>query len=137
MKTLFLAPVLAVLLFVAPTSSLALRSIGVVTKEQARDMGIVVRATPAGPEAAWVELEFKPQGPLKDFHHVELEANEGEKLLIAYAPLREERKSSGSVVVRFMANRAHLEKITLCIVAGLDAGFDVRLKDFIALDQIR
>ena len=100
-------------------------------------MGIHIRATAAGPDAAWVELEFKPEGKLKDFSHVELEINDGEKLLVAYAPLQEKRLPTGSIVVRFMANRTYLEKVTLCVVAGLDVGYNFRLKEFVELEKIR
>src|SRR5262245_9091552 len=124
MKTIFNPSVLALLLVVAPSPCFALRSIALVSKEQAMEMGMQVRASAAGPDAAWVELEFKPEGKLKAFSHVEMEIFEGEKLLIAYAALQEKRSSSGSVVVRFMANRAFLEKVSFCVVAGLDSGYE-------------
>ena len=44
----------------------------------------------SGPEV-WVELELKAEGELKRFSHVELEINEGEKSLLAYARLQEAR----------------------------------------------
>ena len=65
----------------------ALRSIGPITKQDGSELGITVRATPSGPEAAWVMLEFTPKGKLKDYSHVELEIDEGGKPLIAYAVL--------------------------------------------------
>src|SRR5690349_22647247 len=116
MKTALRLLVLASLAVSMPIPCLALRSIGIVSKADAKEMGLEVRATPAGPEAAWLELEFKPEGKLKAYSHVELEINEGEKLLVAYAALSEQKSSSGSIVVRFMANRAYLEKITLTVV---------------------
>ena len=102
-------------------------------------MGIEIRATASGPDAAWVELEIKPGNKLKGFSHVELEINDGEKSLVAYARMRDERLASGSIVVRFMANRAYLEKVTLCVVEGpgTDVGYELRLKDFIELEKIR
>src|SRR5262245_43582446 len=137
MKTIFNISVWALLLVVASSPCFALRSIALVSREQAKEMGMELRVTAAGPEAAWVELEFKPEGKLKAFSHVEMEIFEGEKLLVAYAPLQEKRASSGSVVVRFMANRAFLEKVTLCVVVGLDLGYDLRLKDFVELEKVR
>jgi hypothetical protein len=139
MKTLLNILVLTLLLFAASSPCFALRSIGILSKQEATKMGIQIRATAAGPDAAWVELEFKPEGRLKDFSHVELEINDGEKLLVAYAPLREVRLASGSIVVRFMANRAYLEKVTLCVVEGpgTDVGHELRLKDFIEVEKIR
>ena len=135
MKTMLMA--LTLLLFAASNHCFALRSIGILSTQEAKEMGIQIRATAAGPDAAWVVLEFKPAGKLKDFSHVELEINDGEKLLVAYAPLREERLASGSIVVRFMANRTYLEKVTLCVVAGLDAGYNLRVKEFVELEKIR
>jgi hypothetical protein len=92
-----------------------------------------VRTKANGPNEVWVELEFKTEGKLKDFSHVELEIRDGEKFLLGYAPLREKRSSSGSVVVSFMANRAYLDKVTLCVVVGslADVGYELRLKDFV------
>jgi hypothetical protein len=83
MKTLLNILVLTLLLFAASSPCFALRSIGILSKQEATKMGIQIRATAAGPDAAWVELEFKPEGRLKDFSHVELEINDGEKLLVA------------------------------------------------------
>jgi hypothetical protein len=138
MKPLLSLSVLAILL-AAATPCLALRSIGIVTKEQAKEMGIEVRATPAGPDAAWVELELKAEGKLKHFHHVELEINEGEKSLVGWCPLREQRLGSGRVQVRFMAGRAFIKRIILTIVLGdaQEEGDMVQLKDFVDVDKIR
>jgi hypothetical protein len=139
MKTLVNTAVLVVLLAVAPTPCFALRSVGQVSKKEAKEMGMEIRAKPAGPDAVWVELEFKTEDKLKHFSHVELEIGEGDKLLVSYAALRETRSASGSVVVRFMANRAYLDKITLCVVAGsfADIGYNLRVKDFVELEKVR
>ena len=139
MKTILRISVLMFLLIAASSQCFALRSIGIVSKNDAKEMGMEIRATPAGPDAAWVELEFKPEGKLKHFRHVEMEINEGDKSLVAYAALRETRSSSGSVVVRFMANRAYLEKMTLTVVVAEPTaiGHMVRLKDFVELEKIR
>lgn len=109
---------------------LALRSIGIITREIAKAEGMEVRISGTG-EQVWVELEFKPEGRFKDFHQVELEIGEGENIVVAYAALKETRMKDGRILVRFLTVRAELEKITLCVVAGLDAGDDVRLKDFV------
>jgi len=93
-----------------------------------------------GPNEAWVELEFKAEGELKDFRHVSLEVREGEKLLVGYAPLRERASSSGRVLVGFMANRAYLDKVTLRVVTGHPmntTGHDLRVKDFVELGKPR
>jgi len=135
MKTMLMA--LMILLFAASNHCFAMRDIAFLSKQEANKMGIQIRATAAGPDAAWVQLEFKPTGKLKDFSHVELEINDGEKMLVAYASLWEERLASGSIVVRFMANRIYLERVNLCVVAGIDAGYEIRLKEFVELERIR
>ncbi len=121
-------------LLIAPGRCFALMGIAQVSKEQAKEMGIEVRLTDSGPKDFWVELEFKPEGKLKDYSHVSLEIRDGDKLLVGYAALQEKRTDSGSVVVRFMADRAYLDKITLSIVAGFPTnmtGYELRVKDFV------
>jgi hypothetical protein len=138
-STLKLA-VLTLLLLLAASPCFAMRDIGIVSKQAAKEMGIEIRATPAGPDALWLELEFKPVGKLKSFSHVELEIREGEKSLISYAALSEKRSESGSVVVRFMAARAFLEKITLTVVTGFPSAYsgdEIRLKEFVDLEKLR
>lgn len=142
MKTILNISVLALLLVTAPSVCFALRDIAVVTKKQAKEMGIEVRAKLAGPDAVWLELEFKPEGKLKQFTHVELTMTEGEKSLVVSAVLRETRSSSGSILVTFTASRAYLEKTTLSVVmrdpreAG-DHTYELRMKDFVDLEKVR
>src|SRR5437016_7570914 len=142
MKTILHMSVLAFLLVATPSLCFALREIAPLTKEEAKGMGIEVRAKPAGPDAVWLELEFKPEGKLKEFTHVELKMTEGEKSLVISAALRETRTSSGSILVTFTASRAYFEKITLSVVmhspreAG-DHTCELRMKDFVDLENVR
>ena len=139
MKTILKFSVLTFLLIAASSQCFALRDLAEVSKKEAKEMGLEIRAAAAGPDAVWLELEFKTEGRLKDFNHVELEIREGEKLLVAYAALSEKRSNSGSVLVRFMANRAYLDKITLTVVTGFpsaDFGNELRVKDFVDLDKL-
>lgn len=140
MRPHFLIAVVALLIAVAPSQCLALRSVGIITKEEAKQLGIELRATPAGPEAAWLELEFKPAGKLKDFAHVELEVIAGEKQQIAYLELSGQRTDKGNVKVRFMAHREFLDKIILVVVTGFPgnyAGNELRVKDFVDVKDLR
>lgn len=128
-----LLSIVAALFFLADPSH-ALRSIGIITPKDAKEMSIEVRTTPSGPEAFWLELEFKPEGKLKDYQHVELEIQEGDKTLIAYAALSEKRSNDGKVTVRFMIARAFVEKVTLSIITGFPSNYsgnEIRLRDFI------
>ena len=145
--THFVRRLLPVLLLVAATLHLfapapcyGMRSIRIVTKEMAREMGLEVRATASGPNAAWIELKLKAEGKLKDFSHVELEIRDGEKMLIAYAAMGEKRTDTGNIVARLMVDRAYLEKVTLVVVTGLPmdySGSEIHLKDFVELDKLR
>ena len=130
---------LAFLLMAAASPCFALRGVRPVTPDMAREMGIVIRATAAGPDGVWLEMEFKPEDKLKAYSHVEMEIREGDKMLMAYATMGETRTSSGSVVVRFMANRGYLDKIILIAVTGFPSNFsnnELRVKDFVDLEKL-
>jgi hypothetical protein len=133
MKTILNISVLALLLTLAPSRCFALREIAFVSKQEAKEMGIRLEAQGSGPDQVWVELEFKAEGKFKAYDHVELEIYEGKKTLVAYAPLKDERSSSGSIKVRFLADRSYLKKITLSIVVGdlTEAVYELRVKDFV------
>jgi hypothetical protein len=146
MKTIFSLFVLALLLGVAPNRCLALRSIGILSTNEAKAMGVEVRATPAGPDAAWLELEFRTEGKLKGYNpergsHVELEIRDGEKSLLGYAALHERHPKPGQVLVRFMASRAYLEKLILTIVVGdgamVGGAWELHVKEFVDPAKIR
>jgi hypothetical protein len=141
MKTAFSLAVLAVLL-VAPGRCFALWSIAPVSKEGAKELGMEVRSTAAGPNQVRVELEFKtegkferfiPGGKFKDWSGVELRVGEGKNPLVT-APLLEDRSKPGRVVVSFTADRAQLEKLKLRVfVAESDGGtiYELAVKDFV------
>src|SRR5688572_13827324 len=140
MNRLLLPALIAGLSLFCALPAAALRSIGPITKQDAGELGIKVTATPSGPEAAWVTLEFTPKGKLKDYSHVELEIEEGGKPVIAYAVLGETRGANGSVSLTFMVSRAFLPKVTLSIVTGFPgnfAGNQLALRDFVNVAEIR
>ena len=140
MNRLLLPALVAGLCFFCALPAVALRSIGPISKQEAADLGISVRATASGPEAAWVTLEFTPKGKLKEYSHVELEMEEGGKPVLAYAVLGEKRSANGSVSLTFMVSRAYLPKVTLSIVTGFPrnyAGNQIALRDFVNVAEIR
>ena len=127
-------------LFVAACGTcLAMISTRNVSKDEAKELGIELRAKPNGPNEAWIELEFKPEGKLAGFLHVSLEIQDGDAFQLGWTRLKDERTSSGSVIVRLMGNRAFLEKVTLRIVRGAtgEIGDDLRIKDFVDLKNLR
>jgi hypothetical protein len=134
MKTLLNLSALIAFLAVA-RPSMGMISIDEVTTAKAKQLGIELTAKANGPKEAWIKLEFKPEGPLKDFQHVSLEIRDGDHFLLGWAPLKDKRSASGTVVVGVMANRDFLNKVTLRIVTGAtdDVGHDLRVKDFFDL----
>jgi hypothetical protein len=136
MKTTFRMAVLAVLL-IAPSPCFALWGIAPVSKEQAKELGMEVRSTALGANQVRVELEFKTEGPLKNFSRVDLRFGEGNNPPLA-APLQEDRSKPGRIVVSFNVDRAHLDKINLWVyVPGSLGGtiYQLRIKDFVELKK--
>ena len=139
-KTITNISVLTFLLVAASSPCFAAWSIGQVSKERAKELGMEIRSKANGTNAVWVELEFKTGGKLKSFSHVDLRISEGEKSLVI-ATLREDRSRPGRVVVNFTADRAHLDKITLWVmVADMAPGgtiHELRVRDFVELEKVR
>jgi hypothetical protein len=145
MKAIFKSLVPVVLVALTSGESLAMRSIGIITVGEAKAMGLEVRATADGPDAVWLEMDFTALGKLKDyqpeFSRVEVEVREGQKPLPGYLALREQHPRLGRVRVRFMADRADLNKLVLTIVVGHGAvaggAYELRVKEFVDLSKIR
>jgi uncharacterized protein YbaA (DUF1428 family) len=99
-----------------------------------------VRAEARGPNQVWVQMEFKPEGELKEFHRVSLEIRDGEKLLFGWSALESKRSKSGSInVASFFVDRVFLDKVTLQIVAGQPmnyTGNELQLKEFVDLKNL-
>ena len=130
----------AVLLAVLPTLACALEEIENVTRQRATELGMIVRAEAAGPDAVHVELEFPTTGELKGFRRVEIRIEDGKKLIFSSA-LKEETSASGHVIVSFYADRARIPQFELKVVTVGDAlsrvGRVLALKDFVDLEKIR
>jgi hypothetical protein len=142
MSTLLGISIIAFLLVITAKESHALISIEKVSTERAKALGIDVRAKANGPKHVWLELEFKTEGELKHFSHVSMEISDGKEMLVGYAPMEAKRTNSGTVVVRFIASRAYLDKIALRIVEveGLPTnmvGHDLPLRDFVDVENLR
>jgi hypothetical protein len=116
MKTKFNISILAILLAVAPSPCLALSILRTITaREEAKQLGMEVRANAIGTNQVAVELEIKTEGQARFYatlERVELQINKGGTNLVS-ATLREEQSKPEHVVVRFTADRAQLEVITL------------------------
>jgi hypothetical protein len=139
MKAIFSISVVAALLAVAPSPCFADWGVEHVGKERAKELGMEIRWKANGPNDVWVELEFKAEGELKDFSHVDLRISEGDKTLVT-APLREDRSRPGRVVVSFTADRTRLDKINLWVMVPFALGgdaYDLRVKVFVELEKVR
>jgi hypothetical protein len=133
MKALLSLTACAVLLALAPSPCFALWGIASVSKDEAKGLGLEVRATPTGPNHIVFELEFPTAGGLKDFSRADLRVGKGDNPPVT-APLREERPKPGRVLLRFTADRGHVPNLKLWLmVPEMDGGtiYDVQLQDFV------
>lgn len=138
MTMIFRFVVLAVLL-VSVEPCFALWGIVPVTREAAKELGMEVRWTPAGPDQVLVELEFKVEGVLKKFSQVNLRFGQGSVPSLT-APLKEDRSKPGRVVVHYNASRAHLEQTHLSVMVPELLGgtvYEIQVKDFVDLRKAR
>lgn len=144
MKTIFSITALIALLVVSPGLCFADWVIGPVTKEQAKELGMEIRAKTNGSTGVSMELEIKTESGLKNFgsaqrERVELQLRDRGTCL-ASATLKEDRSKPGRVVVGFEADRAHLDKLLLRVWISQGLGGEIRelrVKDFVELAQRR
>lgn len=111
-----------------------------VSRERAKELGVTIRSQTNGQSGIKVWLEFKTQGELKNFSHVNLDITAGEKWLVD-APLLTTRPSPESVVVFFSADPAYLATSVLTIVVQdgvrTRVGYQFKVKDFVELEKSR
>ena len=130
---------LALVLVMSSHLCFGMMEIELVSPQRARELGMVVKANAAGPDAVRISLEFPINGDLKTFSRVDLEIMDGGKLVLS-ASLREEKANEGHVIVSFAAARDQLDKLTLRVVSGVPrdmVGHDLRLKDFVDLKNVK
>ena len=112
MRATFTASAVAIFLVVAPSSCFADWRIAPISRERAKELGVEVRSKAAGPNQVHIELEFKPEGELKNISRVDLRLGAGDNPTLT-APLQMDRSKPGRVAVNFTADRAYLGKFTL------------------------
>jgi hypothetical protein len=111
----------------------------IVSKERAKELGMEVRSTAAGRDLVQVELEFKAEGELKTFSQVDLRFGKGDHIAVT-APLREDRSKPGRIVVRFTADPALLDALTLRMRVPGELGgtvYELQMKEFVELKKDR
>ena len=142
MRTGFNVLAVAIFLALTPNPCFAVWDIEIVSKERAKELGLEVRSTAAGPNHVQVELEFKAEGKLKYFSQVDLRLGKGDNLAVA-APLREDRSKPGRVAVSFSAYLAQLDKLTLRVMVPFRDGgaggtvYELPVKDFVEMKRVR
>ena len=144
MKTIVSIAVFTLLLVVT-SPCFALWDVLSVSKEEAKELGMQVRMTAAGPDHVSVELEFKaegkfkefsPEGKAKDRTRVELWIGQGDNPRLT-AAIKENRSKAGSVVVGFTADRVQLDQSNLRVMVPFTDGgaggteYRLRVKDFV------
>jgi hypothetical protein len=111
-------------------------SVGDVTPEMARALGISVRIENDGDAGMKVWLEYKAQGELEKVTYVRMQLGEG-KNRIASAQLRVSAMSAGVEAAHFSAFPKYLPESSFMIVVYNgpkgDVGYNVRVKDFVKL----
>jgi hypothetical protein len=130
---------LALVLVISSPLCFGMMSIELVSPQRAKELGMVVKANAAGPDAVRISLEFPINGDLKSFSRVDLEIMDGGKLQLS-ASLREEKTNEGHVIVSFAVARDQLDKLTLRVVTGVPrdmVGHDLRLKELVDLKNLK
>jgi hypothetical protein len=113
-----------------------------VSKEEAKEFGMQVRSTAAGPNHVNVELEFKPEGYFKEYSRVELWIGEGDNPRVT-AALKEDRSKADRVVVGFTVDRVQLDQCNVRLIVPHSGGgakgvtYMLRVKEFVELKEDR
>jgi hypothetical protein len=151
MKTILNVLATAGLFLVTPSPCFALWDVLNVSKEEAKQLGMEVRAKAAGPNHVSVELEFKTEGHFEAFNlehklnnasRVDLWIGQGDNLEVT-AALREDRSKAGRIVVHFTVDRFQLNQTELRVMAPYTDGalggahYRLRIKDFVELKEDR
>ena len=128
-----LRAILALLLCFA-TPSFALTMLAPVDKAKAKELGIEIRVTAAGPDSVRIEVEFQRVGELKNPGRVDLILNGPDGKTLGQSSMLEEKARPGRVLVGFATARSIVENTTVRIVVGEIDGriaYDLKMKDFV------
>lgn len=131
-----LLPFLALLLLCGlATPCLALDELMDVSRERAKELGITVNLKPRTDDV-WVQVEFKPTGPKKEFKYTYLDVTQGGKKLVSSVYLMPFRPTPDSMHFEFCIDPAALPNATVTITVWEDpltgVGYQLRMKDFMA-----
>src|SRR5688572_8390056 len=128
------AALAAALFLAAPSQCFALTIIKDVSKDEAKNLGVVIQLSPAGQAGMRVSLEFEPKGKLKNFMRVDLDIRAGGKCLVS-APLLTSKPAPEKVAVSFCTQAENLPRSAFTIVVPeterTRIGYQFALKNFI------
>ena len=145
MKPVFTILTVAIAFALTPRPSFAIWDVVTVSNAETKKLGMEVRSKATGANHVHLVLEFKVEGPLKEFDGqfkdrsgVYLRIGERDNLTVS-ATLREDRSKAGRVVVGVTIDRAQLDKLTLMVAVPGSPGtvggtyYELRAKDFVEL----
>jgi hypothetical protein len=143
MKALLHRSGLILLLIVASNSCLAMISVGDLSKEQAKELGISMKHRENGDAGVMVWLEFKKEGFLEKFSYCELRMKDANGKHFVSAMLQPRPVVHGQpeeiVSVAFSVDRAQLANCAFLIVAygssRGDVGYLLHVKNFLNLEK--
>ncbi len=142
--SIFSASVIALFLALFSSTAQALIQIGSLSKEEAKEKGIVMKSRPNGDAGIKVWLEFTGDGFLKDFTYVDLRVRDAEGEHLLSARLQPHPVVHGQVdevvTVSFSAQPEQLKSCSFLVVAygsklG-DIGYDLAVADFLDLPEL-
>ena len=141
----FLTVLLSIFVFTSIASpSFAMISVGVITKEKAKEKyGITMHTRNNGDAGIKVWLKFKKQGWLEKFTYAELRMKDAEGKHLLSAQLRpnpvHHRQSKDITTVAFSANADQLGQCSFLVVCyggnEGDVGYYLNVKDFLDLEN--
>ena len=143
MRTIFKGATTAILLLATAISSSAMISVGDLSKDQAKAMGIVMKSRKNGDAGVQVWLEFKREGILKHFTYAELQVEDEKGKHLISAMLRVNPVIHGQpaelVSVAFSAEPEQLKNCSFRVVAygssAGDVGYDLKVSEFLELEE--
>ena len=127
-------------MLVASSSCFASLVIETVSKEQAKDLGVMISAKMVGTNQVGVWLEFAPKGRLQTFSSVALTITSDERRVVS-ATLSPLKQTPDSVVVCFSTDPAYLRTSTLVVfykssgIPPVDA-FQFDVGDFVTQESL-
>lgn len=119
----------------APAPCFALDLLKDVSKEEAQKLGITVKAKPRPQDGdVWVQIQFKPTGPKKEFKYTHLNVTQGGKKLVS-ATLMPYHPAPDALSFDFYIDPAALPNATVTITVWEDPltgqGYVLQMKDYL------